>query len=133
MKKISQYFILFLIFGTIYFSLEYLWKGHATHWSMFLLSGIVGVIIGELNENPSRKLPFLLQCFIGMCITTLCEGITGLIVNVWLNLNVWHYNLLPFFWGQCSIPFTCIWFFLSGVCILLDDWIRLKFFTNGGE
>ena len=63
-----------------------------------------------------------------MIIAVIGEGITGLIVNVWLGLGVWHYNILPYFWGQCSIPFTVVWFFLAGTCIVIDDWIRWKWF-----
>ena len=63
-----------------------------------------------------------------MIIATIGEGITGLIVNVLLNLNVWHYNVLPFFWGQCSVPFCLAWYGLSGVCIIIDDYIRWKWF-----
>jgi len=63
-----------------------------------------------------------------MLIATVGEAITGLIVNVWLGLNVWHYNIMPFLWGQCSVPFMVAWFILAGVCILLDDIIRWKWF-----
>lgn len=128
MKQFLKYLVLFITFGAIYFGLECLWKGYITHWSMFILAGFVGVLIGSINEYLPWDMPLMQQCTVGMLIATFCEGITGLIVNVWLQLNVWHYNLLPFFWGQCSIPFMCAWFFLSGVCILLDDWIRWKFF-----
>jgi len=63
-----------------------------------------------------------------MIIATLGEGITGLIVNVWLGLNVWHYNVLPFFWAQCSVLFCIAWYFLSMLCIFMDDIIRWKWF-----
>lgn len=130
MKKLLKYIILFLIFGTIYFGIECMWKGHLTHWSMFILAGIIGILIGGINEYIPWEMPFVQQCGIGMILATLGEGITGLIVNVWLGLNVWHYNLLPFFWGQCSVPFCIAWFFLAGLCILIDDLIRWKWFNE---
>lgn len=130
LKRLLKYLVLFIVFGAIYFCIETLWKGHLTHWSMFVLAGIIGIIIGGINEWIPREIPFWLQCGIGMVIATLGEGITGLIVNVWLGLNVWHYNVLPFFWGQCSIPFMIAWYFLSGICIILDDFIRWKWFRE---
>lgn len=128
MKKLLKYLILFLVFGALYFGIECFWKGYVTHWSMFVLAGIVGVLIGSINEHISWQMPFPRQCAIGMIIAVLGEGITGLIVNVWLGLNVWHYNILSFFWGQCSIPFAMAWYVLAGLCILLDDWLRWKWF-----
>jgi len=63
-----------------------------------------------------------------MTIAVIGEAITGLIVNIILNLNIWHYNVLAFFFGQCSVPFALIWYVLAGVCIILDDLIRWKWF-----
>jgi len=50
--------VLFLTFGAIYFILETLYKGHLTHWSMFVLGGVLGVLIGGLNEYLPWELPF---------------------------------------------------------------------------
>ena len=128
MKTFLKNIVLFIIFGAIYFGLECLWKGHLTHWSMFVLAGMVGVLIGSINEIIEWEVPFYIQCTLGALVATLGEVITGVIVNILLGLNVWHYNILAFFWGQCSLPFCCIWFLLSGVCIILDDIIRWKWF-----
>ena len=128
MKNLLKYIILFIVFGAIYFGIECIWKGYLTHWSMFVLAGFVGIAIGAINEHIPWEMPLLYQCSIGMIIATLGEGITGLIVNVWLHLNVWHYDVLPFFFGQCSIPFCLAWLLLAGVCIVLDDLIRWKWF-----
>lgn len=43
-------------------------------------------------------------------------------VPIW---NVWDYSNMPFnLLGQICLPFTVIWFFLSAVAVVLDDWIR---------
>ena len=128
MKEFAKNIVLFLIFGTIYFLLECLWKGHLSHWSMFVLAGIIGIAIGDLNEFIPWEMAFWKQCLIGMIISTTSEAITGWIINLSFGLNVWHYEVLAFFYGQCSLIFSAFWFILSGVCILLDDWIRWKFF-----
>ena len=130
LKRLLKYLILFIVFGAIYFGIECAWKGYLTHWSMFVLAGAVGILIGGINECIPWEMPFWQQCSIGMIIATLAEGITGLIVNQWLGLGVWHYNLLVFFWGQCSLPFMVAWFFLAGICILIDDWLRWKWFNE---
>ena len=130
MKQILKNIILFLVFGTIYFIIECIWKGHLTHWSMFILAGIIGTLIGGINEYIPWEMPFWQQCVIGMGLATLGEGITGLIVNKWLNLGVWDYSHTPlnFFFGQCCVPFCIAWFFLAALCIVIDDWIRHKWF-----
>lgn len=127
-KELLKNTILFLIFGAIYFGIECLWKGHITHWSMFVLAGAIGIIIGGINEYIPWEMPFWQQCTLGMIVATIGEAITGAIVNLWLGLNVWHYNTLAFFYGQCSVIFCAAWFILAGVCIILDDWIRYKWF-----
>ena len=86
MKKFIKAAILFIVFGLLYFLIETIWKGHLTHWSMFVLAGIVGILIGSINEYIPWEMSFWKQCSIGMIIATIFEGLTVLIVNVWLNL-----------------------------------------------
>ena len=128
-KNILKNFILFLIFGVIYCGLEYLWRGH-TDISMGVIGGLAGMIIGTWNEKTA--LPLLPQCIAGMCLITLFEGISGLILNVWLKLSIWDYSNLPgqFFWGQCCVPYCILWFFLAGVAVILDDWLRYLLFED---
>lgn len=131
MKILKQLF-LFLVFGFIYFIIETIWKGHLTHWSMFVVAGIIGVLIGGINEYIPWEMPFFLQCGIGTVIATVIEGISGLILNVYLNLHIWDYSNVPFnfFYQQCSLPFCIAWFILSGACIIIDDYIRHKLFNE---
>ena len=130
LKQLCKNIILFVFFGALYFAIECAWKGHLTHWSMFVLAGFIGILIGSINEYIPWEVPFWRQCLEGMIMATLGEAATGLIVNLKFGLNVWHYDKLAFFWGQCSVPFCIAWFFLAGLCILLDDWIRWKFFDE---
>ncbi len=45
-----------------------------------------------------------------------CEFLTGLIVNKWLDMNIWDYSDLPFqLFGQICLPFAIIF---SGLCVL---------------
>lgn len=131
MKILKQLF-LFLVFGFIYFIIETIWKGHLTHWSMFVVAGIIGVLIGGINEYIPWEMPFFLQCGIGTVIATVIEGISGLILNVYLNLHIWDYSNVPFnfFYQQCCLPFCVAWFILSAACIIVDDYIRYKIFNE---
>lgn len=128
MKHFLKNLILFLIFGAIYFCLECAWRGHLTHWTMFILGGLVGVLIGGINERIEWDMPFFQQSTIGMGVAIFSEAVAGIVLNIFLQLNIWHYTKLAFFWNQCSLPFCIIWFILAMVCIVLDDFLRWKLF-----
>ena len=115
---------LFLIYGLIYYGLEILYRGYS-HLSMFILAGVLGVAIGLINEI-TPKINIWLETLIGTIIATIGEGVTGIIVNNILNLNVWDYSDLPFtfFYGQCNLIFCLIWFILTYIVIKLDDYLR---------
>ena len=115
---------LFLIYGLIYYGLEILYRGYS-HLSMFILAGVLGVAIGLINEI-TPKINIWLETLIGTIIATIGEGVTGIIVNNILHLNVWEYSNLPFtfFYGQCNLIFCLIWFILTYIVIKLDDYLR---------
>lgn len=74
-------------------------------------------------------MPIWLQCVIGASIVTVGEFITGCIVNLWLGLMVWDYSNMPFnLLGQICLPFALAWVVLSGVAILIDDYLRYWLF-----
>lgn len=130
MRNILKHIFLFLVGGTIYYFIEILFRSYS-HPSMFICGGLCFVLIGLLNETKQFKLPLLLQMFISSIIITILELITGLIVNIWLKLNVWDYSNLPYnYFGQVCILYTVIWFFLSLPAILLNDYLRCKFFNK---
>lgn len=118
-------FIIFLIFGLIYIIIELLYRGH-THYSMFIVGGICGVLIGLINDN-TPDMPLLPQCILGAVIITIIELLTGLFLNVYLGLNVWDYSNQPFnFMGQICPQFCIIWCILSILVIRIDDWLKEK-------
>lgn len=123
-NNIIKIVALFLIYGSIYYTLEVLYRGYS-HISMFILSGVLGVAIGLINEI-TPKINIWLETLIGTIIATIGEGVTGIIVNIILHLNVWDYSNLPFtfFYGQCNLIFCLIWFILTYIVIKLDDYLR---------
>ena len=126
----KKYFILGIIGGAIYVLLEMLWRGYS-HWTMFLLGAVCFILIGLVNEVFEWDTPLLLQMLCGCAIITALEFVTGCIVNLWLGWDVWDYSELPFnLWGQISLFSSIVWVGLSLVGIVLDDFIRWKFFDE---
>lgn len=69
---------------------------------------------------------------ISAIIITIIEFISGCILNIWLNMDIWDYtdeigNIL----GQICPKHTLYWFLLSSIGIVLDDYIR--YFLFGEE
>ena len=123
-----QLLFLFFIGCLIYMGIEIAYRGF-THWTMGVVGGISFVVIGLLNEGYNWSMPFWKQCLIGAGVITVLEFVAGVILNIILKLNIWDYSNIPFnILGQICLPFTLIWFVLSGVAIILDDYIRYWFF-----
>lgn len=130
MKRVAKYLTLFIWGGFVYSIIELLWRGY-THWSMFVAGGVLFLIIGGLNSFLPWSFSFLRQCMIGACIITLFELIFGLILNVWLGLGVWDYSHLPFnLMGQICLGFSIAWIAVSGIAIVLDDYLRYWLFDD---
>ena len=129
-KLIIKYVVLFVIGGLIYMSLELLWRSY-THWTMGVLGGICFICLGLINELLSWETPLVLQMFIGSIIITVLEFITGCIVNLWLGWDVWDYSNLPLnLLGQICLPFSILWYFVSAIGIVIDDYIRYIYFDE---
>ena len=124
----KKYFILGIIGGAVYVLLEMLWRGFS-HWTMFLLGAVCFILIGLVNEVFEWDTPLILQMFCGCAIITALEFVTGCIVNLWLGWDVWDYSRYKFnVLGQISLRSSVGWYFLSLVGIVLDDYIRYRFF-----
>ena len=123
--KIKNSLLLFIIFGCCYLLFEIIWRGY-THWTMFIVGGLCGFLIGLINEK-NKKMPLIKQCLISTLIVTVIEFISGCIINLWLNLGVWDYSTMPFnILGQICLPYCLLWFILSILVIKVDDWLRRK-------
>ena len=130
LKIITKYLFLGIIGSIIYMSLEILWRGY-THWTMGVLGGICFICLGLINELLSWETPLVLQMLIGSTIITILEFITGCIVNLWLDWNVWDYSDLPYnLLGQICLPFSILWYFISAIGIIIDDYIRYIYFDE---
>lgn len=127
MKALKQT-ILFGMGGLLYVLIEMLWRGYS-HWTMFLVGGLCFALIGLINEVIPWEMPFVWQMMIGAVIITAVEFVSGCIINLWLGWNVWDYSELPFnVLGQICLQFTFLWFLISAVGIVLDDYLRYWWF-----
>lgn len=128
LKELIKIIVLFLIGGFTYCEIEILWRGY-THWTMGVLGGFCFVIIGGLNNYIPWNMKLWKQAITGSLVVTGCELIFGIILNLFLELHIWDYSNMPFnLLGQICLPFTVLWFFLSIVCIFVDDWLRYILF-----
>ena len=107
MKRWHKALILSLMGGDLYCMVELIWRGH-THWSMFLLAAMLSLPLDLANEHMAWE-----------------ELGAGLILNVWLKLDIWDYSRLPGnLWGQVCLKYALLWVVLAGTAIVLFDWMR---------
>lgn len=113
-----------LIGGLCYGAVEVLWRGY-THWTMLVLGGVLFVLLGGLNEWLTWDMPLALQALLGAVVVTAAEFLAGLVLNLWLGLEIWDYSGM---WGnvlgQICPAYSTLWVLLSAVAIVLDDWLR---------
>lgn len=123
--------ILIFIMGCLYMVLEGLWRGW-THISMLVVGGTAAFLIGRLNQHTSfydRKM--WQECLIGTIIILVLEFISGMILNVWLRLDIWDYsNMWGNLYGQICIPYAVLWFLLVPLNVFVDDYLRYRLFEE---
>ena len=125
---ILKYIYLFIVGGLIYTTLEVIFRGY-THWTMGVVGGICFILLGLINEILPWETPLTIQMLIGSIIITSVEFISGCVLNIWLKMNVWDYSNLPFnILGQICLPFSILWYFVSAIGIIVDDYIRYIYF-----
>lgn len=130
MKQFKKHMILFIVGGMSYYFIEVIWRGYS-HFSMMILGGICFVLMGLINEFFTFAMPLWKQQLIATCIITTLEFITGYILNIKLSLNIWDYSNLIFnLMGQICLLYSVIWYFLSVVAIILDDYLRYWLFDE---
>ena len=124
MKKFIGKLGLFLSCGFIYCMIEILFRGWS-HWSMFVLAGFLGVFcVDSINNTLSFDCDYIVQILSSTILCTIGEGISGIILNVWLQLNVWDYSKMTFgtfFFGQCNVLFCFAWMLIISIIIFYCD------------
>ena len=127
-KIFIKYLILFLLGGYTYYGIEILWHGYS-HYSMIICGGICFIYAGLQNEQVEWDYPFWKQVLRVEAFILSAEFITGCIVNLWLGLDVWDYSGLPGnILGQTCPQFALLFLPLSAIAIIIDDFVRWKWF-----
>ena len=119
-KRLLEYVFLWLVGGSLYYTLEKLFRGFS-HWSMFVLGGICMMFFafqGRAYGWGDALWRQIIRCAI---FITSCEFITGLIVNKYFHWSVWDYSSMPLqLFGQICFPFAILFALLSIGGILLS-------------
>jgi len=114
--------------GGVYYCIELFYRGHS-HISMFAVGGVCFLLLGAINNYLPWRMGLAWQALFGAVIITAVELTAGLIVNVWLGLDVWDYSGLPLnLFGQISLLYSLYWIPLAAVGIFLDDFLRWKLY-----
>lgn len=113
MRSFNNYLLVAMIGGFGYCFIEILWRGR-THYSMFFAGAIV--LTSFYYINSTYQISFFMKCVIGMIIITSIELVFGIVFNIILKEHVWDYSNTPLnLFGQICLPFSLLWFVLSGV------------------
>lgn len=123
-QKTLRLFNMALIGGVIYLIIELLWRGR-THWTMGVVGGLCFILLGMNQKLFTTNTPLLLQAMIGTLFVTAVELLSGIILNIWLGLDIWDYSMLPFnILGQISLQYILLWLPLSLFAIIVYNWLR---------
>lgn len=123
--------------GTVYFLLEVVFKTlrgepEQISWTMLVLAVILTIPVERCGEQLPWEVPLWLQALACALLVTAVELVAGVILNIWLGLDIWDYSHLPFnLWGQVCPQFSAVWWFLCLVFIPAFDWLRWS--VEGGQ
>ena len=123
--------------GTVYFLLEVAFKTlqgepEQISWTMLVAAMLLTVAVERCGYQLPWEVPLWLQALACALLVTAVELVSGLILNVWLGLDIWDYSHLPFnLWGQICPQFAAVWWLLCLVFIPAFDWLRWS--VEGGE
>lgn len=123
--------------GTVYFLLEVVFKTlrgepEQISWTMLVLAMLLTVAVERCGYQLPWEVPLWLQALACAALVTAVELAAGVILNIWLGLNIWDYSHLPFnLWGQICPQFSAVWWFLCLVFIPAFDWLRWS--VEGGQ
>ena len=123
--------------GAVYFFLEVSWKTlrgepESISWTMFLLAILLAIPLERFGAELPWEMPLALQALICGTAITGAELAAGMVLNVWLNMDVWDYSNMPGdLRGPICPPFWALWCVPSIGAIVALDWVRYA--VEGGD
>ena len=125
MNNVKRFIKLFCLGGAGYTVLELLWRGYS-HPSMFVVGGVCFHIIGGIG-NRLWKISRLLTGAACAPAVTAVEYISGCLVNLRWQWNVWDYSGMPFnLKGQVCLLYSTLWGLLSLPVVPLYRFLQKK-------
>lgn len=116
--------------GTVYFLLEVAYKtitGHPERisWTMLVLAVLLTMPVERCGAELPWECPLWLQALACAAMVTFTEFVAGVVLNLWLCLDVWDYSDLPFnLLGQICPQYAIVWWGLCFLFIPVFDWLR---------
>lgn len=141
----------FLIFASLYMNIEVIVRAISGDMigfqgiTLFSLVGYTSIYMGVLGGFLSLIIAFLCdndryfnlkayqKVIIGGSLITIGELITGIVLNLWLNLSIWSYLDSPFnFLGQIKLTNCLFWYFvITPLIIWLDSHFTYYIYDEG--
>lgn len=122
--------LLWFFGGTLYFLLEVAYKtitGHPDRisWTMLVLAVLLTMPVERCGAELPWECPLWLQALSCVVLVPLTEFVAGVVLNLWLCLDVWDYSDLPFnLLGQICPQYAIVWWGLCFLFIPVFDWLR---------
>ncbi|MCR5480593.1 MAG: putative ABC transporter permease [Ruminococcus sp.] len=96
---------------------------------MGVIGGICMVIIHLLNDERRNRLGLFTVMLVSSAFILSAELLSGEILNRTLDLNIWSYKDQPLnIDGQICAVYAALWFGLSFIAVVVDEWVRMKIF-----
>lgn len=133
MSRVGRWVLSMLLWvwgGTVYFLLEVVFKTLTSHperisWTMLVIAILLCIPVERCGAELPWDCPLWLQALCCAMLVTAVELAAGLVLNLWLGLDIWDYSHLPFnLMGQICLQFFFVWWGLCFVFIPVFDWMR---------
>lgn len=126
--KKFEYAIIFLIGAVGYITIELLWRGYS-HFTMGICGGVCFMWFYRF-EKRNQHISLFIKCLAGSILITSVEFFAGIIINIFLKLNVWDYSDQPFnLMGQVCLRYSIYWLILSSPVFLAARATKKYIFT----
>ena len=135
-------FIIFCMMGVCYVCIEVFFSaisdalnygsfrlvGASSIW-MFCEGGLLGIVISGFNNQKKTRISYPFDILLGGLFITLCELLSGLLLNKLCGFNIWDYSQSTYnFLGQIDLLHSVCWLLLTPVILWVDDVIRFYVF-----
>ena len=128
LRKFFKLLTVFAAGGLAYGAVEVVNRGF-TYLSMGVLGGVCMLVVHLLGDERRNGLNLFSAMLISTAFITAIEFLTGEILNRTLRLHIWSYAAIPLNYdGQICLLYSFVWFAISFVAVIFDEWLRLKIF-----